>query len=82
MTDVDDFRDWDDYRRDDDYEPDPTDWLEAEAQREHEDEAHGGKPCDCPVPTEEEQAAIWEATAKAHSDGFHNGGPCDCEAPF
>lgn len=77
MTDVDDFTDWDDRDRE---PPEPD--FDAIAEEEHSRQVHGGKACDCPVPTEEEQAAIWEATAKAHSEGFHDGGPCDCKAPF
>lgn len=81
MTDVDD---WHDYR-DDDWEPDPTDYLEQKAQEEHEDEVHGGQPCNCPVPTEAEIKAQWEKRAAEHRAEAHAGGKCDCppeEPPF
>lgn len=77
MTDVDDWRDY----RDDDYEPSEPD-FDAIAEEEHSRQVHAGGPCNCPVPTEAEQAALWEAEAEAHSEGFHGGGECDCEAPF
>lgn len=47
MTDVDDYRD-----PRDDYEPSEPD-FDAIAQwerEEHEDQVHGGKPCNCPQP--------------------------------
>lgn len=78
MTDVDDWRD----RHDDDWEPDPTDWLEAEAQREHEDEAHDGKPCNCPVPAPEQFEAEWAERARQHREDEHDGGECNCPPPF
>jgi hypothetical protein len=29
-------------------DPDPTDYLEQQAQEQHEDAVHGGGPCNCP----------------------------------
>jgi hypothetical protein len=76
MTDVDDWRD-----PRDDWEPSEPD-FEAEAYAEHCEEAHGGKPCNCPLPTQAELDAAWEERAKAHREEEHDGGPCDCIAPF
>ena len=53
------------------------------AEEEHFAQFHPeGGPCNCPVPTPEEQAALWEAEDRAHREGFHDGGECDCTAPF
>jgi hypothetical protein len=65
-------------------EPDFDQIAEWERQ-DHEDEAHGGKPCNCPVPTEEEIAAQWAERDRQHRAEAHAGGKCDCppeEPPF
>ncbi len=75
--------DWHDDDRDG-YEPDPEDYENAKAEEEHCQEVHGGRDCDCPLPTPEEIAARWEASAQQHRADAHGGGPCDCddEPPF
>jgi hypothetical protein len=72
----------DDWHEDDDREPDPEDYEIAKAEREHSEQAHGGKPCDCPAPTEEETAAYWAEQTRLHNAEYHDGGECDCQAPF
>jgi hypothetical protein len=73
----------DDDWRDDDYrEPDPEDYEIAKAEHEHSEQVHGGKPCDCPVPTEEETAAYWAEQTRQHSAEYHDGGECHCQSPF
>lgn len=76
MTDVDDWRDPDPGLPRE--EPD----FEAEAHWAHLEEAHDGKPCNCPLPTKEEIEAQWEKEAAEHRAGFHRGAECNCVAPF
>jgi hypothetical protein len=86
---ADDYREEDDGdyydpRDDDHYEPDPEAYEIAKAEEEHCQEVHGGRDCDCPVPTPEEIAARWEASTQQHRADAHGSGPCDCddEPPF
>jgi len=72
--------DW--YGRDDYREPDPEDYEIAKAEHEHSETVHGGRPCDCPVPTEEEIAAQWAEEDRKHRAEVHGGGECRCEPPF
>jgi len=76
MTDVDDYRE-----PGDDREPTEPD-HDAIAYAEHCEAVHGGKACDCPLPTPEEIEAAWAERARQHQAEDHGGGECDCTAPF
>lgn len=76
MTDVDDY-----WEPGDDREPGEPD-HDAIEYAEHCEAAHGGKACDCPLPTPEETEAAWAERARQHRAEDHDGGECDCEAPF
>jgi hypothetical protein len=82
FDDHEDDGDWRDYDDDDYRESDPEDYEIAKAEREHSEQAHDGRPCDCPVPTEEETAAYWAEQTRLHNAEYHDGGDCDCEPPF
>ena len=69
------------YLEDRDREPSEPDFDAIEDER-HSREVHGGGPCDCPVPTEEEIAAQWAEEDRKHNAEYHGGGACDCSAPF
>lgn len=76
MTDVDDY-----WEPGDDREPDEPDW-DVEEEARHSWEAHGGKACDCPLPSPEETEAAWAEHGRQHRAAVHGGGECDCTAPW
>jgi hypothetical protein len=48
----------------------------------HCEEDHGGKACDCPLPSPEETGAAWTEREREHRAEVHDGGECDCQPPF
>lgn len=69
------------YFEDRDREPGEPDW-DAIEHAGHLVSVHGGKPCDCPLPSAEETEAARAERAREHRAEAHDGGECDCEAPF